>query len=139
MKRILASLLMMVALAACASPLAKAETPQQALSGAAQRSSQLHSAKFDLQGNVTMTFPPEMAQKLGQNGGARSFSLDMTRTGEAQFPDRYHATINAQLAGISDADQGIVAQGKTFLKKPVRRPVKDFAQAGLTGHLLPPD
>jgi hypothetical protein len=139
MKRILASLLMTVALAACASPLAKSETPQQALSGAAQRSSQLHSAKFDLQGNVTMTFPPEMAQKLGQNGGAGSFSLDMTGTGEAQFPDRYHATINAKLAGISVATEVIVANGKAYVKNPVSGTWQVSAQAGITGQLSQPD
>src|SRR5439155_2101039 len=62
MKRLFLSLLTMVAVAACASPLAKAETPQQALAGAAQRASQLHSAKFDMQANVNMTFPPQMGQ-----------------------------------------------------------------------------
>src|SRR5207302_4727579 len=76
-KRILASLLAVVALAACGSPLAKPETPQQALSGAAQRASQLHSAKFDLQGGVKMTFPPQLVQMFGQsNAAAGSISLD---------------------------------------------------------------
>ena len=70
MKRLLASLLTIVALTACASPLAKPETPGQALSAAAQRSSQLHSAKFDLVGNVKMTFPPQLGQMFGQSGTA---------------------------------------------------------------------
>ncbi len=129
----------MLALAACASPLAKPETPQQALSGAAQRASQLHSAKFDLQGNVTMTFPPEMAQKLGQSGAVGSFSLDMTGSGEAQFPDRYHATINAKLAGLSVATEVIVANGKAYVKNPVSGKWQVTAQAGITGQLSQPD
>ena len=121
MKRLLASLLTVVALAACASPLDKAETPQQALSGAAQRASQLHSAKFDLQGNVKMTFPPELGQMFGQSGGAAagSVSLDMTGAGEAQFPDRYHATINANTVGRNVGD--------------VLRTLRAFQSGGLCG------
>jgi hypothetical protein len=139
-KRLLASLLTMVALAACASPLAKAETPQQALSAAAQRASQLHSAKFDLQGSVKMTFPPQMAQMFGQSGSAAgSVSLDMTGTGEAQFPDRYHATINAKLAGLSVATEVIVANGKAYVKNPVSGKWQVSAQAGITGQLSQPD
>jgi hypothetical protein len=139
MKRILASLLTIVALTACASPLAKPETPQQALSGAAKRASELHSAKFDLQGNVTMTFPPEMAQKLGQGSAAGSFSLDMSGTGEAQFPDRYHATITAKLSGLSIATEVIVANGKAYVKNPVNGKWQVSAQAGITGQFSQPD
>src|SRR5256885_2092769 len=68
MKRILAILLTMVALAPCASPLAKAETPQQALRAAAQRASQLHSAKLDLTRNGQMTFPSPFGAMLRQSG-----------------------------------------------------------------------
>jgi hypothetical protein len=130
-----------VALAACASPLAKPETPQQALSGAATRASQLHYAQFDLQGNVKMTFPPEMAQMFGQNGGsaAGSVSLDMTGAGEAQFPDRYHATINAKLAGMSVATEVIVANGKAYIKNPVSGKWQVSPQAGITSQLSQPD
>src|SRR5260370_13005446 len=85
-----------------------------------------------------MTFPPEMAQKLGQNGGAGSFSLDMTGTGEAQFPDRYHATINAKLAGISVATEVIVANRKTYVKNPVSGTWQVSAQAGITRPLSQP-
>jgi hypothetical protein len=138
-KRILASLLTMVALAACASPLAKAESPEQALAGAAKKAGELHSAKFDLQGNVTMTFPPEMAQRLGQSGAAGSFALDMSGKGEAQFPDRYHATINAKLGGFSIATEVIVANGKAYVKNPVSGKWQVSAQAGLTGQFNQPD
>src|SRR2546423_15689613 len=113
MKRMLASVLTMVALAACASPLAKAETPEQALGAAAQRASQLHSAKFDLTGNVKMTFPPQLGAMFGQSGtSAGSLALDMTGNGEAQFHDQNHATINAKLAGLSVATEVVVANCK---------------------------
>jgi hypothetical protein len=139
-KRLFLSVLTMVALAACASPLAKPETPQQALSAAAQRASQLHSAKFDLQGNVKMTFPAEMGKMFGQSGAAAgSVSLDMSGAGEAQFPDRYHATINAKLAGLSVATEVIVANGKAYVKNPVSGKWQVSAQAGITGQLSQPD
>ncbi len=140
MKRILASLLTMVALAACASPLAKAETPEQALGAAAQRASQLHSAKFDLTGNVKMTFPPQLGAMFGQSGtSAGSLALDMTGNGEAQFPDRYHATINAKLAGLSVATEVVVANGKAYVKNPMTGKWESSAQGGLTGQLSQPD
>ena len=140
MKRFLASMLTIVALAACASPLAKAETPQQALGSAAQRASQLHSAKFDLLGSVRMTFPAEMGAMFGQSGGsAGSLALDMTGNGEAQFPDRYHATVNAKLAGFSVATEVVVANGKAYVKNPVNGKWESSAQGGLSGQLSQPD
>jgi hypothetical protein len=140
MKRLLASLLTIVALTACASPLAKPETPGQALSAAAQRSSQLHSAKFDLVGNVKMTFPPQLGQMFGQSGtAAGSVALDMTGNGEAQFPDRYHATINARLSGLSVATEVVVANGQAYVKNPVNGKWESSAQGGLSGQLSQPD
>src|SRR2546427_11988557 len=112
----------MVPLAAGAPPLAKAEPPEQALGAAAQRASQLHSAKFDLTGNVKMTFPPQLGAMFGQSGTtARSLALDMTGNAEAQFPDRYHATISANLAGPPAATEGGGATGKAYGKSPVTR------------------
>lgn len=120
MKRLLAALLTMVALTACASPLAKSETPQQALSATAQRSSQLKSAKFDFAGHVTLSMPAAMAQMLGQNGSATgTMAVDMSGTGEAQFPDRYHAVVNIKLGGFSVASETIVANGKSYVKNPM--------------------
>ena len=140
MKRILASFLVVVALGACGSPLAKPETPLQALSSAAQRASQLHSAKFDLQGNVKMTFPPQLAQMFGQSGAAGSVALDMTGNGEAQFPDRYHAVINAKLGGLSVATEVIVANGKAYVKNPLNGKWEVSTQSsGLTGQFSQPD
>lgn len=140
MKRLLASLLTMVALAACASPLAKAETPEQALGSAAQRAGQLHSAKFDLQGNVRMTFPAEMGKMFGQTGSAAgSLALDMSGKGEAQFPDRYHATITAKLSGLSVATEVVVANGQAYVKNPMTSKWESSAQAGFTSQLSQPD
>jgi hypothetical protein len=140
-KRLFAVLLTLVALTACASPLAKAETPQQALSGAAQRASQLHSAKFDLQGNATMTFPAQLGQMFGQTGtAAGSFAITLTGNGEAQFPDRYHAVINAKMAGLSVATEVIVANGKAYVKNPLNGKWEVSSQpGGITGQLSQPD
>jgi hypothetical protein len=141
MKRVLAALLTMLALAACASPLAKAESPQQALDAAAQRAGQLKSAKFDLAGNVKMTFPAELGKKLGQSGAAAgSIALDMTGTGEAQFPDRYHAVINAKMSGLSLATEVVVANGKAYVKNPLSGKWQVSAQStAITGQLSQPD
>ena len=141
MKRILASLLAIAALTACASPLAKPETPQQALSAAAQRAGQLKSAKFDLQGHVAMTFPPQLAQAFGQTGSTSgTLSVDLSGNGEAQFPDRYHMTVNAKMAGFSIATEVIVANGKAYVKNPLSGKWEASAQSGnLTDQLGQPD
>jgi len=130
----------MLALSACASPLAKAETPQQALGAAAQRASQLKSAKFDLAGNVKMTLPAALGAQLGQSGtGAGSISLDMTGTGEAQFPDRYHAKIDAKISGMSITTEVVVANGKAYVKNPLTSKWQVSASSGLTSQFSQPD
>ena len=142
MKRILASLLTMVALTACASPLAKPETPQQALGAAAQRAGQLKYAKFDLQGHVSMTFPPQMAKMFGQTSGTNAgmLAVDLSGNGEAQFPDRYHMTVNAKMAGFSIATEVIVANGKAYVKNPLSGKWEASAQSSsLTDQLGQPD
>ena len=139
-KRILASLLTIVALTACASPLAKPETPQQALAAAAQRASQLKSAKFDLQGHVAMTFPPQMATLFGQSGGNGTLAVDLSGNGEAQFPDRYHMTVNAKMAGFSIATEVIVANGKAYVRNPLTQKWEVSTQSSsLTDQLGQPD
>jgi hypothetical protein len=120
MKRFLVGLLSVGLLAACASPLAKAETPQQALAATVLRAGQLHSAKFDLQGHVNLTFPPQLASMFAQSGTTSgSFALDLTGNGEAQFPDRYHATINAKLAGVSVGSEVISIGSTAYVKNPL--------------------
>lgn len=141
MKRLAAGLLSVLVLAACASPLAKAETPQQALSAATQRSAQLHSARFDLRGHVTLTFPAQLAAMFGQSGSsAGSFNLDLTGNGEAQFPDRYHATINAKLGGVSVASEVISIAGKAYVKNPLTgKWTVSTEPSGIAGQLNQPD
>jgi hypothetical protein len=120
MKRLAAGFLSVLLLAACASPLGKAETPQQALAAASQRATQLHSAKFDLAGHVSMTFPPQLAALMARSGSAAgSFNLDLTGNGEAQFPDRYHAAIDAKLGGVSVTSEVISIAGKAYVKNPL--------------------
>ena len=141
MKRLFLSVLTMVAVAACASPLAKAETPQQALAGAAQRASQLHSAKFDMQANVNMTFPPQLGQIFGQTGSSSgSMTVAVTGNGEAQFPDRYHAVMNVKMGGLSLATEIVVANGKAYVKNPLTQKWEVSPQSGsLTDQLGQPD
>ncbi|HVH65958.1 MAG TPA: hypothetical protein VM674_07970 [Candidatus Acidoferrum sp.] len=140
MKRLLASLLTVVALSGCASPLAKAETPQQALSSAAQRASQLKSAKFDFSGHVTMTMPSQLSQAFGQGAAGGSLALDLSGTGEAQFPDRYHASLSAKMSGFSIASEVIVANGKAYVKNPLTNKWEVSSQAtSVTGQFAEPD
>jgi hypothetical protein len=126
MKRLIAILLGGVALTACSSPLqGQAETPQQALVAATQKMSGLQSAKFDLSGKVTMHLPPQVAQLLNQEGQtARGFDLSnlvitLAGNGEAQFPDRMHASVAAQMAGLTVTTEEIVAAGHAYVKNPM--------------------
>lgn len=141
MKRLFASLAIVVAVAACGSPLAKPETPQQALAGAAQRAAQLKSAKFDFQGNVTMTFPAALAQQFGQAfGNNGSLAVDINGTGEAQFPDRYHASAAVKMSSFSINSEVIVANGKAYVKNPLTGKWEaNPAGQGLTDQLGQPD
>jgi hypothetical protein len=118
-KRLFASLMIGAALAACGSPLAKPETPQQALANAAQRATQLKSAKFDFTGGVTMTLPASLAQSLGQGSSNGSLVVNLTGNGEAQFPDRYHAVVGVKMSGFSVDTEVIVANGKAYVKNPL--------------------
>src|SRR3979411_2433797 len=87
-----------------------------------------------------MPVPAELGRRVGQSGtSAGSLALDMTGNGEAQFPDRYHATINAKLAGLSVATEVVVANGKAYVKNPMTGKWESSAQAGVTGQLSQPD
>ena len=120
MKRVLVCLLTVVALTACGAPLAAPQTPQQALAAAAQRSTQLKSAKFDFTGAVNMSLPAALAQLFGQSGkGAGSVTVDVSGTGAAQFPDRYQATTTVKMSNFQVATEVIVAGGKAYVKNPL--------------------
>jgi len=141
MKRLLIGILMTGLLAACASPLAKPETPQQAVAAAASRASQLHSAKFDLAGHVNLTFPPQLASMFAQSGAtAGSFALDLTGNGEAQFPDRYHASINAKLGGVALTSEVVSIAGTAYVKNPLNgKWTASAVPGGIAGQLNQPD
>ena len=139
MKRLLASLVMVAALAACGAPLAKSETPQQALAAAAQRASQLKSAKFDFNGGVTMTFPAALAQSLGQSSSNGTLVVNLSGSGEAQFPDRYHAGLNAKMTGFSVATEVIVANGQAYVKNPITNKWQASSASGGLDQLGQPD
>ena len=141
MKRVLIALLAVGLLAACASPLAKQETPQQAVAAAASRATQLHSARFDLQGHVNLTFPPQLASLFAQSGAtAGSFALDLSGNGEAQFPDRYHALINAKLGGVAIGSEVVSVAGTAYVKNPVNgKWTASSVPGGITGQLNQPD
>lgn len=141
MKRLMAAILTAGMLAACASPLAKPETPQQAVAAAANRAKQLHSAKFDLQGHVNLTFPPQLASLFAQSGAtAGSFALDLTGNGEAQFPDRYHALINAKLGGVAIGSEVVSIAGVAYVKNPINgKWTASSVPGGIAGQLNQPD
>src|SRR5258708_16711894 len=64
----------------------------------------------------------------------------MTGTGEAQFPDRYHAVINAKMSGLSLTTEVVVANGKAYVKNPLSGKWQVSAQStGITGQLSQPD
>jgi len=138
-KRLLASLVMVAALAACGAPLAKSETPQQALAAAAQRASQLKSAKFDFNGGVTMTFPAALAQSLGQSSSNGTLVVNLSGNGEAQFPDRYPAGLNAKMTGFSVATEVIVANGQAYVKNPITNKWQASSASGGLDQLGQPD
>ncbi len=127
MRRLLVSLAVMLVASACASPLGQPETPAQALAAAAQKTSQLHSAKFDLSGTVRAKFPPQLAQALSQSGAGQApagialgdLTVDLKGKGEAQFPDRLHATVDVKMGGISIETEEVLAAGKAYLRNPV--------------------
>jgi hypothetical protein len=118
-KRVVASVLVAVALAACGGPLAKPETPQQALSAAAQRASQLKSARFDFSGNVQMTLPSSLSQMFGESGSNGTLTVNASGTGAAEFPDRYQASITVKMSNFQVATDVIVAGGKAYVKNPL--------------------
>jgi hypothetical protein len=107
-------------LASCASPLASHETPAQALATAAQRTSQLHSVKFDLSASTNASLPPALAASA-QGAGMMLGSLSASThgTGEASFPDRFHLSLTVSFGSVSVNFEMVSIQGKVYLKNPL--------------------
>src|SRR3989440_13029240 len=112
MKRLYALALTATALAACATPFGgQSETPAQALAAAAQKMSQLQSAKFDVDGKVTMQLPPALARLLNQEASGASagtLAISLKGSGAVQFPDRMHATMTSHLGSLTVTTEEIV-------------------------------
>lgn len=143
MKRLLAVLLGATALAACATPFAgQSETPTQALAAAAQKMSQLQSAKFDVDGSVSVQLPPALAQLLKQEGvgaGATTMAISIKGSGEVQFPDRMHATMTSHLGGLTVTTEEIVVGGKAYVKNPLNGRWSAVQSTNLSEQLSQPD
>lgn len=145
MRRLCAVLMSAAALAACATPFgAQAETPRQALAAASGTMSHLQSAKFDLDGTVTMQLPPQLAALLNQegvSGGAALTNLviHLKGNGEAQFPDRLHATVTTQMGGLTVNTEEIVAAGHAYVKNPMTGRWGAAQTTGLSDELSQPD
>jgi hypothetical protein len=142
MKRLLAITLATLALGACASPFGQAETPAQALAAAAQKMSQLQSAKFDVDGNVILHLVSAQDQLLGQelagvNGG--TLNVNLKGSGEVQFPDRLHATMTMRMGSLSVTTEEIVIGGKGYVKNPLTGRWSTVASTNLGDELSQPD
>ena len=126
MKRAVFALLTAIVFAACASPLAKPETPEQALAASAAKMSEVKSAKFDLNGTAQVQVSPELAQALQQQIRQLppGFSLDSLSTefkgnGEAKFPDQVHITTQVRTGGISINTEEVISGARVYVKDPI--------------------
>lgn len=118
MKRLLAATVALVALSACGAA-AQVETPQQVVSTASDKMSQLQSAKFDMTATILEQFPPAFVQSLGAAGAALSnLSIDMSGKGEAKFPDQASMSMQVKTAGVTVNTETVVAGGKIYVKDP---------------------
>jgi hypothetical protein len=118
MKRLLAATVAVVALSACGAA-AQVETPQQVVSTASDKMSQLQSAKFDMTATILEQFPPAFVQSLGAAGAALSnLSIDMSGKGEAKFPDQASMSMQVKTAGVTVNTETVVAGGKIYVKDP---------------------
>ena len=142
MKRLLAVLLGSAALAACAAPFGQSETPGQALAAAAQKMSQLQSAKFDVNGTVNMQLPPALALLLNQEGtgaAAGNLAISLKGSGEVQFPDRMHASMTSHLGGLTVTTEEILVGGKGYVRNPLTGKWSAAQSTSLSDQLSEPD
>jgi hypothetical protein len=139
MKRLFAVLLAATALTACATPFGQSETPSQALAAAAQKMSQLHSAKFDVDGTVTLQLGAGLAQLLGQSGSSDRLAISLKGSGEAQFPDRMHASTTSHMGGLTVTTEEILVGGKAYVKNPLSGRWSLAQSTGVNDQLSQPD
>ena len=86
-----------------------------------------------------MTFPAALAQSLGQSSSNGTLVVNLSGNGEAQFPDRYHAGLNAKMTGFSVATEVIVANGQAYVKNPITNKWQASSASGGLDQLGQPD
>ncbi len=119
MRRMLAATGAVVMLAACGGVAQVSETPQQAVSTAADKMSQLHTAKFDVTATILEQFPAAFTDQLGAAGASlANFSIDMSGKGDAKFPDTASMSLQVKTGGISVSTDLVLAGGKIYIKDP---------------------
>jgi len=108
-----------VMLAACGGVAQVSETPQQVVSTAADKMSQLHTAKFDVTATILEQFPAAFTDQLGAAGASlANFSIDMSGKGDAKFPDAASMSLQVKTGGISVSTDMVLAGGKIYIKDP---------------------
>jgi hypothetical protein len=119
MRRMLAATGAVVMLAACGGVAQVSETPQQVVSTAADKMSQLHTAKFDVTATILEQFPAAFTDQLGAAGASlANFSIDMSGKGDAKFPDTASMSLQVKTGGISVSTDMVLAGGKIYIKDP---------------------
>jgi len=119
MRRLLAATGAVVMLSACGGVAQLSETPQQVVSTAADKMTQLHTAKFDVTATILEQFPAAFTDQLGPAGASlANFSIDMSGKGDAKFPDTASMSLQVKTGGISVSTDMVIAGGKIYIKDP---------------------
>jgi hypothetical protein len=121
MRRILAATCAALLLAACGAVGQSAtETPQQVVSTASDKMSQLQSAKFDVTATLLEQFPSAFVEQLGPAGaGLGNLSIDTTGKGEAKFPDKAASmSLQVKTGSMTVSTDMVFAGGKFYIKDP---------------------
>jgi hypothetical protein len=119
MRRLLAATGAVVMLSACGGVAQLSETPQQVVSTAADKMTQLHTAKFDVTATILEQFPAAFTDQLGPAGASlANFSIDMSGKGDAKFPDTASMSLQVKTGGISVSTDMVLAGGKIYIKDP---------------------
>ena len=119
MRRVFVAAGAVLMLSACGAVAQLSETPQQVVSTASDKMSQLHSAKFDVTATILEQFPASFTDQLGAAGASLSnFSIDMSGKGDAKFPDAASMSLQVKTGGISVSTDMVLASGKVYIKDP---------------------
>ena len=126
MKRILAAVLAIGLLSACAgykAPAAfKSDTPQQGLAATGKEMAKLNSVRFDAKGTVSLSLPSALVDQLRAKAGSQGsflssdMTVDLTISGAAKKPDQLDATIEARLGGLTVDTEVIAVGGRVYIK-----------------------